>query len=710
MPWQQNDPRITPPHIADPEQGEVDLEELGVEADDEPPDEPTPERSSGQPNWDLMARDSYRDSTSYVDTNYRQQWEDSIRAFNNLHPSDSKYNMDVYRKRSHSFVPKTRAVIRKNEAAAAAAFFSNLDTVSIQASNQDDPRQRVSAAVMFQILQYRLTHTIPWFQVLVGGLQDAQTQGACIGHIHWQFVASGKDETLKVVEDKPAVDLVPIENMRFHPAANWTDPLHTSPYLIHLIPMYVGDVKERMTRPDPKGRTWHQWSDAVLRRYTDNANDSTRAARQGLAEDPTQARSRITDYDIVWVHRHIHRLRGKDYEWYTLASEVRLTDPEPLANTVFHGRRPYEMGRAVLETHKAMPSSIPALVRGPQEDLNDTRNQRNDNVKFVLNKRYLVKRGANVDLQSLVRNVPGGITQVNNVEGEVKELAWPDVTQSSYLEEDRSVGSFDELVGNFNPMQVSQQRTPRESERTMLAIQSPANLLTEYMLKTYVETFVLPVLRQLVMLEQHYETDQAVLALAGDKAQVREKFGVGQVTDDLLEAELTTNVNVGMGATDPAMKLQRFVFGMGNLARIAVKPPPGINLTEVYKEVFALSGYQDGTRFLSNKDPEKVKLEQQLMQAMKLIQQLHQKVGDRSGSNIVRLQTAREANQSRERIASMRTASDSLKQGRDHKQARVLALAGHLMDLDRAQNAPPQIAPLQTNGAQPMTLGAANGA
>ncbi|HEV2390091.1 MAG TPA: hypothetical protein VGS04_05130, partial [Nitrososphaerales archaeon] len=337
-----------------------------------------------------------------------------------------------------------------------------------------------------------------------------------------------------------------------------------------------------------------------------------------------------------------------------------------------HGRRPYEMGRAVLETHKALPMSVPELVRGVQDDLNDNRNQRSDNVKLVLNKRYLVKRGANVDTPSLIRNVPAGITLVNNVEGEVKELEWADVTQSAYLEEDRIAGNFDELAGNFNPMQVSQQRTPRESERTMLAVQAPSSLLTEYLLKTFVETFVLPVVRQLVLLEQNYETDQAVLTLAGEKAQIRQKFNVDEITDQLLEQELTTQINVGMGATDPVMKLQRFVYGVMNLAKLAVKPPPGLNLTEVYKEVFALSGYQDGTRFIAQGDPEKVKLQQQILQLTKAYKT---KIGDKEQKNILDFKAKQD-----------RTLVDLFKQDRQHKHEKVLKLADHIMNLDAQQN------------------------
>lgn len=667
MTWVVDDPRITPPHIEDPDGGDAPLWEPGKEEEEIAGDAAGSEEKT--PNWDRMAKEAYRDSTNYIDTNYRKKWEDSLRAFNNQHPQDSKYNMDIFRKRSHSFVPKTRAVIRKNEAAAAAAFFSNLDTVSIQAANMADPKQRVSAEVMQQIIQYRLTHTIPWFQILVGALQDAQTQSACIAHIYWRFIARGKQ--MEVLEDRPVIDLIPIENIRFHPAADWTDPLHTSPYLIHLFPMYVGDVKDRMDRPDPKGRRWMYYDEAALRQYLDSEDDSTRQTRLRLAEDPTKARSRVSDYDVVWIHRHIHRYRGQDYEWYTLSSEKRLTDPEPLKRTVFHGRRPYEMGRAILETHKALPMSMPELVRGIQDDLNDTRNQRNDNVKFVLNKRWKVKRGSNTDQASLIRNVPGGITQVNNME-DVEPIEWQDVTQSAYLEEDRITGNFDELAGNFNPMQVAQQRTPRESERTMLAVQAPSSLLTEYLLKTFVETFVLPVVRQLVLLEQNYETDQTVLTLAGEKAQIRQKFNIDAVTDSLLEQELTTQINVGMGATDPTMKLQRFVYGIMNLAKVAAKPPPGINITEVYKEVFALSGYQDGTRFLSAGDPEKVKLQQQLQQ---LTLAYKQKVGDKSEKNKLDFKAKQD-----------KTLVDLFKQDKQHTHEKVLALADHIMSLDQQQN------------------------
>ncbi len=650
-------------------------------------DAPSAEKKSPPketPDWLKRARDAYRFSTSYVDSNYRKNWEDSIRAFNNQHPSDSKYNTELYRKRSNLFRPKTRAMIRKNEAAAAAAYFSNLELISVDPLNEGIKEERVSADVMKEIIKYRLTKSIPWFMIMMGAIQDSQVQGASMAHIYWKFVER-YDEDGNVIsrEDTPVVDLFPIENLRIDAGASWLDPIESSPYLIHLIPMYWCDVKDRMKNPDPKGRRWKEYSASAAFAYSQGMDDSTRAARLGVQQDPTQQRREISDYDIVWVHRHIHRWDGEDWEFYTLSSEKLLTDPEPLRNTVWHGKRPYVMGRAIIETHKVIPTSLPMLIKGLQEEANEVQNQRIDNVKFALNKGYLVKRGKNVDMASLVRNTPGRITLVDDPEVDVKELQWQDVTRSAYLEQDRIDGDFNDVVGNFSPLQVQTQRTPRESSNTMKQLQAPASMMTEYMLKTHTETFAQPVLRHLMMLEQHYETDSVVLALAGEKAQMIQKYGVNEVTDEMLDKELTLNVHVGMGATDPVQKLQRFVYGVTAYAGICKMPPPGIDLKEIAREIFGLSGYQDGQRFMiDGSDPMVMKLMQQNKMLMMKLQQLGIQVKNREGANQAKIATTIETNRTRERIAHQtnltKLEAERIKAGQSARET----LAGHIMDLE----------------------------
>lgn len=623
------------------------------------------------PDWEQRGKDAMRFSTTYLDANYRQKWDDSLRAFNNQHPGDSKYNSENFRKRSHLFVPVTRTVIRKNEAAACKAFFSNHDVSSIRAMNESEPKQVLSAAIMKELIQYRCTHTIPWFRVLIGGIQDAQKQGACIAHVHWEYKTNRDvNGKMRVAKDSPAVDLLPLENCRFDPSASWLDPVNDSPYFIELIDMYVGDVLDKMARPDPKGRQWYTYPIEDIR--SENPDDSTRSARLGRQQDPTQETRDVSDYEVVWIQRHIHRWDGNDWEFYALNNGKLLTEPELLEHTVFHGRRPYILGVAMLETHKVLPVSVPELVKPLQDAINGLENQRNDNVLFVLNKRFKIKRGTNVDTTALVRNVPGGIVSVDKME-DMEELNYPDVTVSSYQEEDRKRQAFDDLVGNFNPMQLHQAGAPRESQGSIRMLQGPASEMTEYMLQTFAITFVVEVIRHLVLLEQHYETDSTVLAIAGQKAKVLQKFGVDQVTDEMLDQELTTNVNVGMGSTDSMAMLQRFIYSLDAFAKISAKPPAGVNLAEVWKEIMALSGYQDGDRFSTQGNQEMAKLEQTIKQLTQMVQDLKRHKNDKEQGNILSFVAKREANQAKERIAATQ-----------HKGALAMTYHQHILDQDDA--------------------------
>lgn len=623
-------------------------------------------------DWLARARSAYRSSTSYVDSNYRKQWEDSIRAFNSQHPTDSKYAAASYDKRSRLFRPKTRSVIRKNEAAAAAAFFSNLDVVDVQATDQASNVQRASAEVMKALVQYRLTKSLPWFQLVLGGIQDAQTTGTVCAHVYWdyreeqgeQYGMDGGMPTAKVHVDKPCIELVPIENMRIDPSASWIDPVGTSPYIIHLIPMYVMDIKARMRRGE-----WVELADGQISGAVTSVSDSTRVIRNKDREDPLASGDRqIQDYDIAWVQRHIHRVDEQDWEFYTLGELALLSEPVPLVQSVFHGERPYVMGCFILETHKVMPSGIPQISKGLQDEANEIANTRIDNVKFALHRRWFAKRGKEVDIAGLVRNVPGNVVMMDDPEKDVREITWPDVTASSYEEQTQLNLDMDELLGNFNPAALMMNSSSAQAPaRNMAMVGQFTGTLVEYGIRTFVETFVQPVLRQLVKLEQKYETDQVLLALAAKKVQLFQRYGIDRVTDELLNQELTLNVTVGMGATDPQQKLSRFLTAMQAYSTLAKQPVPGMNLVEVGKEIFTHLGYQDGQRFFVVDNPQVAMLQQQLQQAMAAIQQLEGQLKDKADERMAGIIKTRETNQTKiidrviqEQNENRRTLADNM--------------------------------------------------
>jgi hypothetical protein len=595
-----------------------------------------------------------------MDSSYRKTFEDGIRAFNNQHPADSKYNAPAYDKRSRLYRPKIRSVIRKNEAAAAAAFFSNMDVVSVTAGDQTDKAQIASAEINKELIQYRLTRTIPWFQTVLGGLQDAQTVGCAIAHVYW-------DTSEK---DRPQVELLPIENCRFDPSANWIDPVNTSPYWIHCMPMYAMDVKARMKAGE--------WLEITITKSQASEMDSTRAARNKDREDPYDQSTRAVDaYDIVWVQRHIHRKDGHDWEFYTLGEHALLSEPTPLEDSVFHGKRPYVMGCCILETHKAIPAGVPQLGRGLADETNEIANQRIDNVKFALNKKWFAKRGVDVDLAGLVRNVPGGVVMMNDPINDVREITWPDVTGSAYQEQQSINLDMDELLGNFNPAALMTSGAGNAPARNMAMLNQSNGTLVEYLIRTYVETFVQPILRQLILLEQHYESDLVILGLCAKKAQLYQKFGVSEITDELLNQEITLSVNVGMGATDPTQKLQKFLAAFTAYSNALKNPTPGVNMVEVGKEIFGHLGYSDGSRFFTVDDPQVIQLQQQLQQAQGIIQQLQGQVKDKNTAHQASILRTDKTNQTRLAITKIQEENENRRN-----------LATHFAAIVKAQNEP----------------------
>lgn len=570
-----------------------------------------------------LARDAERGSTMFFDANIRPQLERDLRQFQSKHAPDSKYMSDAYKSRSRFYRPKTRAMVRTGEATAAEAFFSTADVVSIAPETETDEMQQVSAEIMLELVNYRMKKTVPWFQTVIGAYQDAMVQGTVISHQSWEY-----DEKRKV--DKPVITLIPLENFRFDPAADWTDPVNSSPYNIWLIPMYVKDVKKRMQPDAVTGVSkWTPLSDSQLlsaaKKY-----DSTRMVREDNRTNSADQVTAITGFSIVWVHLNVMAddETGEDVMFYTLGSEFMLSSPAPLTEQYAHGRRPFVIGKAVIETHKNWSSGPVRLARDTAAEINEITNNRVDNVKFAMNKRYFAKRNSQIDIRSLTRNVPSSVTLMNNLD-DVKVIDTPDVTSSSYQEQDRLNMDFDEITGSMSQSSVQANRKLNETVGGMEMADAGANKVQAYQLKTFIETWVEPVLEQFILLEQHYETDDVILALAASKSALYQKMGLDQVTDDMIMSNLTMTVTVGMNATSPSQKITNLMAGVtGAKEALAdgVLEKYGVDPVEIIKEVFGALGHKDGGRFfknMDNQDPQVQTLQGQVQQLQAALDAKH---------------------------------------------------------------------------------------
>ncbi len=606
-----------------------------------------------------LAQDAFSGSSTFFDANVRQRIIDDIYQFNSEHPTNSKYRTETYKLKSKFFRAKTRTAIRKNEAIAAAAYFASEDVVSVRPVDDNDPLQLAAAEVHHELLQYRLTkpkpHGLPWFLTCMGAYQESMAVGVVCSVQDWIY-KPGKGI------DRPDVTLVPIENFRFDPAADWRDVVESSPYFILMLPMYVKDVKARMAKPvqvnvemempdgsvglvaetqyDKNGRPWTYFPDDVLRTAT-MSTDTIRAAREGSAQDSKKAHTAIGDYDVVWVHQNFLEIDGEEVFYYTLGTTHVLSEAVPVKERYPQGR-PMVVGFSIVEAHKAYKSSVSSLTRDTQAEINDVANLRIENVKLRLGKRYFAKRGRSIDLRSLTRNTANSVTLMDDPNGDVRVVTTDDATASSYQEQDRLNLDFDDLCGSFSGSSVQSNRSLNETVGGLNLIADNATMVSEYQLRTFTETWVEPVLRQLIVLEQAYETDERILQIVGRRVKIAQ-FGFEAITNDIIEQDSILNVSVGTGATNPQQQVERFIFGMDALNRLmGGRLAERIVPDEMVAELFGKLGYKDGSRFFEGMgDDEQQQEDPRLAQAMQMIEQLKQQLAQKHPPELVAAQVAK---------------------------------------------------------------------
>lgn len=578
----------------------------------------------GDALWIHRARTAYTESTDYYESSIFPDYRANLAHFRSEHAPGSKYLKASYAKRSRVFRPKPRSAVRSLDAVAATALFTNdqlLETAPLDPSNE----LQIEASRLFKAIgQYHLEHSIPWFLTAIGAYQDTNVAGVCISKQYWDLrkivdtyyepafhedgitpvmdedgVPLGTEhQEARVLVDKPAVDLIALEKFRFDPGCDWRDPAGTSPYLIEIMDMYASDV---MAMADDGWRRYTLGELVAHGGMKQDGGDTVRDAREGKKREDPKEVDAASEYQMLAIHFNIFRDNvGEDWCYYTVGTDLLLTDPVKLREYNPLEREMYRVGFSNLETHKNHPTSTIGLNRPLTELNNDITNQRMDNVQLALNRRYKVLKDAGVDLAALMRNVPGGGVVMDDLDA-VQEFSVTDVTQSSYVEQDRASVEMDELLGTFSQASVNNNRNLNETVGGMRLMSDSANQVQELGLKTWVVTWVQPVLRSVIKLIALYETDETIINLAAGMAEIDR-----EVDDELMLQDMVVKVNVGMGNTNPEQKMKRMLQPIETAAQFP-EMSSKIDWDEVVEELFTLAGFGDGSRFLLTADKLKEK-------------------------------------------------------------------------------------------------------
>lgn len=567
-----------------------------------------------------MVYEADQQALQYVNQVNRQSWERGYRAFHQEHFDGSKYRTSDYNNRSRLFVPKTRTSVRKDMAATSASLFGSIDAINCMAGNEGDKEQRAAAALMKELVNYRTDRatgkaSIPWFHVALGARQTSLITGICLSKQYWKLELrragseefddeeSGERKERDVwvpAIDRPECMLFPPENFVIDPAADWTNPAQDASYIILKYPMRIDEIRRRQR--DPR-QPWKNLPESVLKSAGEGSQFQAEAVRrareQGLDRfDNTQ---NTRHFDVIWIWESYIRTAGEDWTFISIGNKALLTDPKPVREVYpeQEGERPLTLGYGSLEAFRIFPMSNVESWQMLQQESNDIRNLSLDALKQNIMPVSKVRRGRNVDLDQLKRRGQGTSIMVMDKD----DVTWeqvPAFPQQAVQMTQKLDIEFDDLSGQQNYGTVNDNNNLGKTLGGLKLAAGAANAVQEYDIRIWIETWCEPTLTQIVRLEQFYESDPIILGICGDRAKLWQKHGVNQITDELLENNVTIRVNVGLGSGDPQQRLAKFqtatqiALPMLQMSPDFAQQKVVMDWEAVMEEVYGAAGYRDG--------------------------------------------------------------------------------------------------------------------
>jgi len=595
-----------------------------------------------------LAREARDASVSYFEVTRQRELQDSLDNFASRHPSGSRYWTKGYEDRSRMFQPKTRIVARQLEEEAAQTFFSSEDLISVKPVNVNSQEDQFYASVHERMLKRRFEDDLPFFEMVIGGVQDAFKQGDVISAVGWEseeemqpigaydsnvfdgetgdMLHSQGDMRMEpsIKYNRPTFRLIPLEHIHIDPGANWADPIGTSPFVIEDIPMHIGNVKSRMTGlGTPNG--WYEYPETQILSATvkSDTQEALRAKRQGDTIDPMtqQGYRTVSDHKMVMVHRVIMQIDGEDFLWYTLGNLLILSDPIPLREAVLwlgEGERDYQWGFSQLETHRTYKPGIGELFKDLQGEVNVERNARADAIAQALARRYKIRRDSVTDYESLENMVTGGYYEVEEMD-DVEQEQWSEIPGSSFFNEDRLANDLAAMGGSFDQGGIASQRNMNETVGGMRMASTAAGRSRSYIILTITATWWKKVCEDLLKMEKAFATEDEIIDAVDEVLADKEQVPDLQPSE-IMEVKTRVSVNMRLG-TDPMTRVGNL---MGFTDQFMQTPfAPRIDYESLYKEGAGAVGFGDGDRFIlpaQDDDPEKEQLRQQIAELEQMLE------------------------------------------------------------------------------------------
>jgi hypothetical protein len=416
---------------------------------------------------------------------------------------------------------------------------------------EDDVANAKATSALLEFQQEQLG----WVEFLDQWVRSAGIYGSYPAKVSWKYTGEKK-------EDRPQVDLVDINDLFIDPNAEDIDQAR---WVIHKTTKHFDDLKTTGTY-----KNLDQIMPRNSGRYDGDQWKQQRKAILSVAQQPPDSQSKIVDLYEYW---------GFDDDGnnmlLTVANKntVIREEPNPMADILPGNALPFVMLYDLKVPHELYGIGEIEPIEKLQEELNDTRNQRMDNVTLILNRMWEVLRTADVSEENFV-SMPGKVFY-SNIPNGIREISTPDVTNSAYNEEKLIKEDIQQTaVGSANVDIPAVQKS--ETATGILAIQEAGDTRTEEKVKN-LKIAVKKLWRMILALDQTLLDKDFVIRIKGQTGITFEKHTPSDIKGNFdIDVEVESQQN-RMVKKQEAMQLYQLS-----------KDTPNANIEKAYKDLLEL--------------------------------------------------------------------------------------------------------------------------
>lgn len=175
------------------------------------------------------------------------------------------------------------------------------------------------------------------------------------------------------------------------------------------------------------------------------------------------------------------------------------------------------------------------------EELNDTRNQRMDNVTLIVDQMYEVQDAADIDENEIVARA-GGIIH-SAIPGGVTPISRGDVTQSSYNEEQIIKQDIQKAIGLPDVATGSLQGAQGETAATILSLQESANIRFDVKIGQFADA-VRHAMGLVLAYDQKWLDREVIIRIEGEQGDVFKTIDKDSIAGKLdIDIQMDTQMN-----------------------------------------------------------------------------------------------------------------------------------------------------------------------